>query len=652
MNINKTFILILLSLFLIHPSLAQDKTIVGKVGKDKITYGELKEQFNYGVKRDSTTLEDLKSFLPTYLDYRAKVKAARELGYFEDETVLNEYGQYSTQAAYAFWLEEEIKPTRFDEYYERANTELRAEHVLISLEQNASALDTLKAYNELLKALDDYKAGMSFAELNEKYSSRRNGRTMGGELPWFSVGVTVKDFEDVAFSLDVDEVSMPFRTRFGYHVLKVNERRPRTPARLISHIFRRDLPSDTSNMQKKKMDEAYQALIEGRSWSEVVKEYSEDNLSLSQAGSIGWISYASRYNISFIDQIMNLSTDIDITGPIRTVYGYHIFKMDSIQTYNSEGEKREKLFAEFEKTPYFVKNNRTVIYFIRENSREQIDIDLLKRFKEVYKRADSTIVPEVIVPEELLDETFYTIDILNQGQELAFTLRDLQQHILANRSNFAGRAYADVWVNAFYADEIEKRLVDLSVERFPEFRAQLDRYKEGLAVFKITDENVWSASTVDSTKLMEIFEQNMEDYQLEEREYYHLISVKKDSSLTPVMDFINEGNHPDSIRSYMSYVAVTSDSTNTFDGEPFDRLKNMDPGSFSDEFEYKRRKAVFYLNERLPARSMTFEEAFGRLLATYQPEREKEWLSKLRKKYKVKTDSKKLEKAFKQEQSL
>jgi peptidyl-prolyl cis-trans isomerase SurA len=241
---------------------------------------------------------------------------------------------------------------------------------------------------------------------------------------------------------------------------------------------------------------------------------------------------------------------------------------------------------------------------------------------------------------------------MNSGEKLTYTLRDLQQHIIKNRANFMGRSYADVWVNAFYADEIEKRLVDLSVKRFPEFKAQLERYKEGLAVFKITDENVWSGATVDSTKLMEMFQDNIQNYQLEEREYYHLISVKKDSSLAPVMEFVNEGNHPDSIRTYMSYVAVVSDSTNTFDGDPFDRLKAMDEGTFSEEFDYKNRKAVFYLNERLPARSMTFDEAFGRLLASYQPEREEKWLTELRKKYKVKPDPKKLEKAYKQEQNL
>ena len=120
MNLNKTFTLLLLSLFLIHPSSAQtkaDKTIVGKIGKDKVTYGELITQFNYGMQRDSTTLDDLKAFLPTYLDYLAKVKEARELGYFNDQTVITEFNQYSTQAAYAYWLQEEIKPTRFEQYY-------------------------------------------------------------------------------------------------------------------------------------------------------------------------------------------------------------------------------------------------------------------------------------------------------------------------------------------------------------------------------------------------------------------------------------------------------------------------------------------------------------------------------------------------------
>ena len=97
---------------------------------------------------------------------------------------------------------------------------------------------------------------------------------------------------------------------------------------------------------------------------------------------------------------------------------------------------------------------------------------------------------------------------------------------------------------------------------------------------------------------------------------------------------------------------MNKDSTGVFTDEPYNNLEGMKPGTFSEQFEYKRRAAIFYLNDILPAREMTFDEAFNRVLADYQPEREKKWLSKLRKDYKTKADFKKLKQAFDSDTSL
>ena len=648
MNKRIHFILFL-SLYFSFNALSQsknDKTVVGKVGKEKITYGELKENFSSGVVRDNISIEELEEFLLIYLDYRSKVLEAKDLGYFENQIVTNEYQEYARQAAYAFWLENEIKPTRFDQYFKRASLEVSVEHVLIAVDDRASEEDTLKAYNSLINARNEYlNNGTSFAELNTKYSSTRNGRSMGGEIPWISVGVTVPEFEEVAFNLEPGEVSLPFRTQFGYHIVLSKEVRDRTPARNISHIFRRNLPSDTANMQFNKMNEAYEALLSGRTWSEVVREYSEDNLSVPKEGNIGWISYSSRYNPAFIDQIMALSTKVDISDPVKTVYGFHIFKIDSIQAYASEDERREKLLKEFESTPYNVRNNASVISYIRDYMGESINIDNLVEYENALIEGDTTIVSAIQIDARVLAKEFYSFN----GK--TYSIQDFDDFLKETKPNSIGRAYKRTWTNSFFTDLINDIIAELTVNEFEGFADQLDNYLEGLAVYQITDDNVWSAAKVDTSKLKSIYENSTDKYSLDKRNYYHIISVRLDSSLTDIIDFVNAGNSPDSLRSNFDYVGVASDSSNVFDGEPFDKLNEMKPGTFSEEFEYKRRKAIFYLEDVLPARKMTFEESFSRLMADYQPTREEEWLEKLRKKYKVKTDVKKLRKAFKTENS-
>jgi peptidyl-prolyl cis-trans isomerase SurA len=114
-----------------------------------------------------------------------------------------------------------------------------------------------------------------------------------------------------------------------------------------------------------------------------------------------------------------------------------------------------------------------------------------------------------------------------------------------------------------------------------------------------------------------------------------LISARYDTTLVKAQKFIEEGGSPDSLRANDIPVAVMSDSTGLFQGEPFTRLADMTEGELSEYFTYKNRQAFFVLNERLPARKMTFEEAFNRVLSDYQPIREQLWLDRLNKRYSI-----------------
>ncbi|MDV7400676.1 peptidylprolyl isomerase, partial [Arthrospira platensis SPKY1] len=69
------------------------------------------------------------------------------------------------------------------------------------------------------------------------YSSLQRGRSMGGELYYVSAGATVEPFEDTMYSLQVGEVSLPFRSQYGMHLAQVNDRRPRQADRKLSHMI-------------------------------------------------------------------------------------------------------------------------------------------------------------------------------------------------------------------------------------------------------------------------------------------------------------------------------------------------------------------------------------------------------------------------------
>lgn len=608
--------------------------IVGEVGSERVTYDELVENFSAGNINSEYTLQEVKDFLPVYLDYRAKIQSAQDDGYFDDQRILDEYAIYSKQAAYSFWLENKIRPTLFNEFKSKYSSQLKSSHILIAVPETATIEDTAKVYNDLIEAREKYANGTTMADLDVEYSTKRNGRSMGGDLPWFSLGSTVKEFENVLYGLEVGELSKPFRTQFGYHIVLLEDKRERKSSREISHIFARGEQGEA------KLDSALIDLTNGDDWNEVVLKYTQDKPSASNGGKIGSINYGGRYNGDFIDSVMTLDTSLPFSNVVPTSYGYHIFKIDSIQSFKNEAEKDAFLMKELEDSRNFRKSNSFVINWLRNNYKEIENDSLLKKLVGSFKSIDSTTVEEFRVTESMQNQEIYTFD------KYSYKTSDFMNYLIEKKKGAFTNSYVYAWFNEFKEFNIDDKLTELTISELPEFIPQTESYKSGLVVYQLNEDSLWSAATVDTSKLEEIYYQDLATYSFDTRYFYHLITSSRDTSLQNAIDFVNMGNPPDSIRSNGIAVGVVSDSTGSFQGAPFDKLETMQVGTFSDVFEYNTRNGVFYLNKILPARTMTFEEAFNRLMADYQPTRESMWLNRLRTKYSIKEYQENVDRAY------
>ncbi len=622
------------------PSGTPSYQIVGEVGSQQVTYEELTENFANGSLENEANLDGLQDFLPIYLDYKAKLMAAKEDGYYEDERILSEFEVYAKQAAYSYWLENKIRPTLFREFKSRYEYELKSSHVLISMAGRTDPADTMDVYTEMIEARDKYLAGTStMAELNEEYSSSNQGRKMGGELPWFGIGTTVKPFEDVLYSLEVGEISMPFRTQFGYHIVLLEDKREKRLSRDVSHIFVR------RNNSFSMIDSAYKELGNGAEWADVVKKYTEDTPSASNGGKIGWVNYGARYDGAFIDSVMNLNPEIEYSKPFSSIYGYHIVKLDSIQTFKDEEARDEFIMSELEKSRTFRRSNSFIVNWLSENYKETEYQAILTETVTFLESIDSVAALDIEIPSDLASKPIYSFNGID------YSSQDYIYYLVSSGNLPITNGYSTSWFNDFKEFVIDSRITEMAVEEFPDFSGQLDNYKNGLAVYQINEDNIWSAATVDTSRLMDMYTGNPEDYSYDTRYYYHLITSSRDTSLQKAIDFINSGNHPDSLRSFNIKVGVVSDSTGAFQGEPFTTLESMEKQSLSEVFAYNNRKGFFYLNEILEPRMMTFDEAFNKLLADFQPIREQEWLDDLRSTYNVKVYPENLQKAFEEEHS-
>jgi len=107
-------------------------------------------------------------------------------------------------------------------YMEKAG--LKARHILIKLAENASKEDEEAAIMKIKDVQRELKKGVSFEEMAKKKSEGPSA-PKGGDLGFFGKGQMVKAFEEAAFNLPVGEVSKPVRTRFGFHLILVQEKR-------------------------------------------------------------------------------------------------------------------------------------------------------------------------------------------------------------------------------------------------------------------------------------------------------------------------------------------------------------------------------------------------------------------------------------------
>lgn len=630
------FLIVPLSL---HAQSDTDQIIVGTVGDQKVTYQELIQNYSTG-ETGSLDYSDLEDFLPIYLNYKAKLLQAREEGYYEDSTLINEHKQYAKQAAYAYWLQKEIKPSALEQFKSRADKELKTFHILITLPQNATPQQEAEIVAKLNNARNQIKEGADLDKLNEEYSSVVNGRSMGGDLPWISAGRTVKPFEDQAYALEIGEVSEPFKTQFGYHIILLQDVRERIPSRLTQHIYVR-ATDDTTGQQK--IEEAYTALEQGETWEEVVRTYSEDGASARNSGNIGWLSYQENYNPDFLEAVMTQDPQAPYSEPINTSYGYHILRIDSVESYPSEEAREKALMSQLSESPYYEENNSFVINYLRENLSTEVNDELLAEYKNWITSFDTVRISDLPPLQIDRSKTLYTIN------GYTHSLADFHQYVSNNHDSKQASVYRELWFEQFTQYTIDDLIVDITLNRYPEFEEQSKNYRDGLVVYNINENKVWSSATVDSSRLRSIYESNIEQYSYPERPFYYLISARADSTLEQAIEFVNNGGHLDSLRSNIQRLGVSKDSTSSFNEPPFDKLTNMEEGSFSDIFEYNNNKAVFWLEERLPARTMTFDEAFSRLVSDFQPQREQEWTQELRQKYNIRPDLENLRKAYQQD---
>ena len=330
MNFNKKTILIGLafSVSSFYATNSSAQTLMTIAGED-VSKTEFENIYHKNSPKDKVYDEKaLNEYLDLFINFKLKVKEARDLGLDTTAAFKNELEGYRKQLAQPYLTDNNVNDALLTEAYERMKQEVRASHILIKCDINALPKDTLVAYNRIMDIRKRTTKGEDFNKLAKQYSEDPSAKENLGDLNYFSALQMVYPFECAAYITKVGDVSMPIRTKFGYHIIKVTDKRPAQGSVLVQHIMIK-LPKDATKEDtlktKEKISEIYSKVKTGEDFSELARQFSDDKSTAKKGGELPWFS-AGRMVLEFEEAAFKLAKNGDVTEPVLTQFGWHLIK--------------------------------------------------------------------------------------------------------------------------------------------------------------------------------------------------------------------------------------------------------------------------------------------------------------------------------------
>lgn len=238
----RTLLFVICSLF-ISPVLAQDPVIMTVNGKP-VPRSEFEYSYN---KNNSEGVIDKKSvdeYVDLFVNYKLKVQAAMDARLDTLSSFKDEFAMYRDQQIKPSFVTDEGMLREAQKVYENTKENIGPRglimpaHILMHVEQQAPAEAMQKAKVRIDSIYTALKNGADFADLAKRLSQDPGTAVNGGALPWIGPGQTVKEFEDQAYALQKGEMSQPFQSPYGYHIILMKDRKQLEPFdSLKSDIF-------------------------------------------------------------------------------------------------------------------------------------------------------------------------------------------------------------------------------------------------------------------------------------------------------------------------------------------------------------------------------------------------------------------------------
>ena len=629
---NKTFLFLSAACFSFLVSNAQitETDTLLTISGEPILANEFVRVYNKNlnlVQDDSQ--KNVNSYLELFVNYKLKLSEARALRYDKDPKYINEFKSYKNQLTQSYLTDKNVTDDLVREAYDRTVNEVKAQHILVLLEDVET--DTLAAYSKIEAYRDRF--------INEDFESLKkelhNGKSIFVEdLGYFSAFKMVYNFESAAYETEVGTVSQPFRTRFGFHVVKVLEKRKSKGEVSVAHIMISNTQKDTTLVAKDRIEELHRLLLQGEDFGELAKQFSDDKSSAMRGGELKPFKSGQINSEIFETTAFELSPSTPISKPIQTQFGWHILKF-------------------IDKTPVqsFEKLQPELMNRVGKDSRSQlVKAKMLEQLLVEYQiETPNSNLPAL--ESNLSYNTSQNIWELpskfdkNQSflsiKNKTYSFGDFLEYLNKNQKSINKQWSTSVVVKKQYASFLEKSVFKYKKENLEneneEFAHILNEYREGLLLFELMQDKIWEGAKNDSIGLQEFYNSNKQNYIWPDRIEGSVARSADAKYIKKVRKYWskNQSNKAiDEVLNKEQQNVMFSNGEFELEHPKLPKRIQFKTG-ISKVIEENSNFYAVNVTALKPSAPKTFEEAKGQLVADYQTVLESDWINELRAKFKV-----------------
>ncbi|SMD35021.1 peptidyl-prolyl cis-trans isomerase SurA [Reichenbachiella faecimaris] len=585
-----------------------------------------------GPSADSAKIK-VNEYLDLYVKFRLKVKEAISLDQDQTPEFEQEFKTYRKQLAQPYLMQTRVNDEMVAEAYARMKQEVSASHILVKSDANGNPEDTLKAYNKALDLKNRIENGEDFATLASKESDDPSAKQNGGNLGYFSALQMVYPFENAVYKNKVGEIVGPVKTRFGYHVIEIKDKRAARGEVLAAHIMIRSKPDSISMATaKNKAISIYENLKNGADWNEQCKLYSDDMRTKSQNGKLQWFGTGNLVP-EFEDVAFTLENKGDISEPVQTRFGWHIIQLLDKKGIAPLDEVKADLENKISRDTRAADKKSVTLTKLKASQNFKLNGQV---YDQLIHHFDSSLLNakwNYVETQGDLSQTIFTTNTINYTMKdfFAFVLQKQKRRKLTTLPDYVKQLYNQFEEKSIFDEEL--KLIEANNY---DYQMVLDEYRSGILLFNLMEKEVWNKAMVDSVGLQGFYEKNKKkNYEMAEHAVIRRFVSKDSAVLQSVSTQLDKTNSElDSL--FNSEEPLT---LQTFD-EKIEKGKkewldaHWQVGSSIQKGE--NYQTLWVVTSIQPNGYKSLKNIKGLVISDYQTELEKQWLKALSKKYPMK----------------